>query len=113
MAGRSREPSGRAVPARKDVVLRLAHCCYATASNAASINGSQCAPTPDPRCGLFHVPLQVRVQKSRRVQADLFMSLHADAFYTPTPKSQRVCPQRRRRLQQRGALDGAMKTRRT
>lgn len=30
----------------------------------------------------FFVPLQVRVQKARRVQADLFISLHADAFFT-------------------------------
>lgn len=28
----------------------------------------------------FFVPLQVRVQKSRRVKADLFVSIHADAF---------------------------------
>jgi N-acetylmuramoyl-L-alanine amidase len=31
----------------------------------------------------FFVPLQVRVQKARRVQADLFVSIHADAFFTP------------------------------
>ena len=28
----------------------------------------------------YFVPLQVRVQKARRVQADLFVSIHADAF---------------------------------
>ena len=33
----------------------------------------------------FFVPLQVRVEKARRVQAALFVSLHADAFYTPDP----------------------------
>jgi N-acetylmuramoyl-L-alanine amidase len=31
----------------------------------------------------FFVPLHVRVQKARRVQADLFVSIHADAFFTP------------------------------
>lgn len=31
----------------------------------------------------FFVPLGVRVQKARRVDADLFMSIHADAFTTP------------------------------
>jgi N-acetylmuramoyl-L-alanine amidase len=31
----------------------------------------------------FFVPLQDRVRKARRVQADLFVSIHADAFITP------------------------------
>ena len=31
----------------------------------------------------FFVPLQDRVKKARRVQADLFVSIHADAFITP------------------------------
>ncbi len=31
----------------------------------------------------FFVPLQERVRKARRVQADLFVSVHADAFFTP------------------------------
>jgi N-acetylmuramoyl-L-alanine amidase len=31
----------------------------------------------------FFVPLHQRVQKARRVQADLFVSIHADAFMTP------------------------------
>jgi N-acetylmuramoyl-L-alanine amidase len=31
----------------------------------------------------FFVPLQERVRKARRVQADLFISIHADAFLTP------------------------------
>jgi N-acetylmuramoyl-L-alanine amidase len=38
----------------------------------------------------FFVPLQVRVQKAQRVQADLFISLHADAFYTPRPQGASV-----------------------
>jgi N-acetylmuramoyl-L-alanine amidase len=31
----------------------------------------------------FFVPLQERVRKARRVQADLFVSIHADAFFKP------------------------------
>ena len=38
----------------------------------------------------FFVPLQVRVQKARRVQADLFISIHADAFFTPRPQGASV-----------------------
>lgn len=38
----------------------------------------------------FFVPLQVRVQKAQRVQADLFISLHADAFFSPRPQGASV-----------------------
>ncbi|QHE87050.1 N-acetylmuramoyl-L-alanine amidase [Hydrogenophaga sp. BPS33] len=38
----------------------------------------------------FFVPLQVRVQKAQRVQADLFISIHADAFMTPKPQGASV-----------------------
>src|ERR1700686_24381 len=38
----------------------------------------------------FFVPLSVRVQKARRVQADLFISIHADAFTTPTARGSSV-----------------------
>ena len=36
----------------------------------------------------FFVPLHIRVQKARKVQADLFISIHADDFFTErrTPK---------------------------
>jgi N-acetylmuramoyl-L-alanine amidase len=36
------------------------------------------------------VPLHIRVQKARRVQADLFVSIHADAFLTPTARGASV-----------------------
>ena len=38
----------------------------------------------------FFVPLHVRVQKARRVQADLFVSIHADAFFTPSARGASV-----------------------
>ncbi len=38
----------------------------------------------------FFVPLQDRVRKARRVQADLFVSLHADAFLTPEARGASV-----------------------
>jgi N-acetylmuramoyl-L-alanine amidase len=38
----------------------------------------------------FFVPLQERVAKARRVQADLFMSIHADAFITPAARGASV-----------------------
>jgi N-acetylmuramoyl-L-alanine amidase len=36
------------------------------------------------------VPLQQRVAKARRVQADLFVSIHADAFISPTARGSSV-----------------------
>lgn len=38
----------------------------------------------------FFVPLNERVRKARRVQADLFVSIHADAFITPKAKGASV-----------------------
>ena len=38
----------------------------------------------------FFVPLHVRVQKAQRVQADLFVSIHADAFITPQARGASV-----------------------
>jgi N-acetylmuramoyl-L-alanine amidase len=50
----------------------------------------------------YFVPLHARVQKARRVQADLFISIHADAFYTPRPQGASVFA-----LSERGASSGA------
>ena len=38
----------------------------------------------------FFVPLQMRVQKARRVQSDLFVSIHADAFIKPDARGASV-----------------------
>ncbi|MES2025950.1 MAG: N-acetylmuramoyl-L-alanine amidase [Pseudomonadota bacterium] len=42
------------------------------------------------RDGDYFVPLHVRVQKARKVQADLFVSIHADAFVQPTANGSSV-----------------------
>ncbi len=38
----------------------------------------------------YFVPLGERVRRARRVQADLFVSIHADAFYTPQARGASV-----------------------
>jgi len=72
----------------KNVVLQLAFLLR-DRINAASVKGNPMRAYLT-RDGDFFVPLHVRVQKARRVQADLFVSLHADAFYTPAPQGASV-----------------------
>lgn len=42
------------------------------------------------RDGDYFVPLGERVRRARRVQADLLVSIHADAFFTPTARGASV-----------------------
>jgi len=72
----------------KDVVLQLAHRLRARI-NATIVNGNAMRAFLT-RDSDFFVPLHVRVDKARRVQADLFTSLHADAFFTPNPQGASV-----------------------
>jgi len=90
-AGHGGEDPGAIGPGgtrEKDVVLRLAHMLRERI-NATSVNGNAMRAYLT-RDADFFVPLQVRVQKARRVQADLFVSLHADAFFTPDPQGASV-----------------------
>jgi len=68
----------------KDVVLAIAH-------RLKKLIDAQ----PNMRAYLtrdkdFFVPLGVRVQKARRVKADLFVSIHADAFTRPSARGSSV-----------------------
>jgi N-acetylmuramoyl-L-alanine amidase len=72
----------------KDVVLQIAHRLRERI-NASVINGNPMRAYLT-RDADFFVPLHQRVQKARRVQADLFVSIHADAFITPTARGASV-----------------------
>lgn len=72
----------------KDVVLQIAHRLRERI-NATTLKGSPMRAYLT-RDADFFVPLQVRVQKAQRVQADLFISIHADAFLTPQARGASV-----------------------
>jgi N-acetylmuramoyl-L-alanine amidase len=84
----------------KDIVLRVAHKLRERI-NGSSINGNPMRAFLT-RDADFFVPLQVRVQKAQRVQADLFISIHADAFTTPAARGASVFA-----LSERGATSTA------
>ncbi|MDP4621885.1 MAG: N-acetylmuramoyl-L-alanine amidase [Hydrogenophaga sp.] len=54
------------------------------------------------RDGDFFVPLHERVRKAQRVNADLFISIHADAFFSPRPQGASIYA-----LSTRGATSAA------
>ena len=68
----------------KDVVLQIA------LRLASRINQQPNMRAYLTRDADFFVPLHIRVQKARRVQADLFISIHADAFFTARPQGASV-----------------------
>ncbi len=72
----------------KDVVLSIGHLLRERI-NATTVNGNPMRAFMT-RDADFFVPLGVRVEKARRVQADLFVSLHADAFITPQARGASV-----------------------
>ena len=72
----------------KDVVLNIAKMLR-DRINASSIHGNPMRAFLT-RDADFFMPLHVRVQKARRVQADLFVSIHADAFFTPQARGASV-----------------------
>lgn len=72
----------------KDVVLKVAHLLRERI-NASSVGGNPMRAYLT-RDGDYFVPLGSRVEKARRVQADLFVSIHADAFTTPSARGASV-----------------------
>ncbi|RYZ04421.1 MAG: N-acetylmuramoyl-L-alanine amidase [Comamonadaceae bacterium] len=84
----------------KDIVLQVAFKLR-DRINASTINGNPMRAFLT-RDADFFVPLHVRVQKARRVQADLFVSIHADAFTTPAARGASVFA-----LSQNGASSSA------
>ena len=72
----------------KDVVLRIAQKLRERI-NAGSVGGSPMRAFLTREADYF-VPLHQRVQKARRVQADLLVSIHADAFFTPEARGASV-----------------------
>ena len=68
----------------KDVVLAVA---LALREKLNAVPGMRVMMTRDAD---FFVPLQDRVRKARRVQADLFVSIHADAFFRPEARGASV-----------------------
>ena len=89
--GHGGEDPGAIGPAgtrEKDVVLRVAHLLR-DRINATTVGGNPMRAYLT-RDGDYFVPLGTRVQKARRVQADLFVSIHADAFTTPEARGASV-----------------------
>lgn len=84
----------------KDVVLRIANLLR-NRINATRINGVPMRAFMT-RDADFFVPLGTRVAKARRVQADLFISIHADAFTRPAASGASVYV-----LSQKGATSTA------
>jgi N-acetylmuramoyl-L-alanine amidase len=84
--GHGGEDPGAIGPAgtyEKDVVLQVAYKLR-DRINATKVNGHPMRAFLT-RDADFFVPLNVRVRKAQRVRADLFISIHADAFFTPKP----------------------------
>jgi N-acetylmuramoyl-L-alanine amidase len=76
----------------KDVVLQIARRMRERINN--TVIKTKHGPLPMraylTRDADFFVPLNQRVEKARRVQADLFVSIHADAFLTPDARGASV-----------------------
>ena len=89
--GHGGEDPGAVGPAgtrEKDVVLKVAHLLRERI-NATTVGGNPMRAYLT-RDGDYFVPLGTRVQKAQRVQADLFVSIHADAFTNPAARGASV-----------------------
>jgi N-acetylmuramoyl-L-alanine amidase len=76
----------------KDVVLQIAHRMRdrINSTTIKTKHGNLPMRAYLTRDADFFVPLNQRVEKARRVQADLFISIHADAFLTPDARGASV-----------------------
>jgi N-acetylmuramoyl-L-alanine amidase len=86
--GHGGEEPGAIGPNGTDVVLKIA-LKLQERINKSTVNGNplRAFMTRDKD---YFVPLHKRVEKARRVQSDLLISLHADAFYTARPQGASV-----------------------
>jgi N-acetylmuramoyl-L-alanine amidase len=75
---------GRSGSREKDVVLAIARRLKSKLEQQPNVRVMLT------RDGDYFVPLHVRVQKARKVQADLFVSIHADAWVEPTARGSSV-----------------------
>jgi N-acetylmuramoyl-L-alanine amidase len=84
--------SGPSGTREKDIVLKIAHRLRDRINNTVikTKHGNLPMRAYLTRDADYFVPLQQRVEKARRVQADLFISIHADAFQTPQAKGASV-----------------------
>jgi len=76
--------SGKNGSREKDIVLAIAKRLKAKLEEAPNMRVMLT------RDGDYFVPLGKRVEKARKVQADLFVSIHADAFVQPTARGSSV-----------------------
>jgi len=87
---------GRKGTLEKDVTLAIAQKLKERIDNEPNMRAVLT------RDGDFFIPLHMRVAKARRVRADLFVSIHADAFIKPSANGSSVFA-----LSERGATSAA------
>jgi N-acetylmuramoyl-L-alanine amidase len=68
----------------KDVVLAIARRLDALFDAEPGFRGEMV------RSGDYYIPLRARTEKARAARADMFVSIHADAFRTPQPRGASV-----------------------
>lgn len=76
--------SGATGSREKDITLKIAKRLKAVIDKEPNMRGELI------RKGDYYVPLRARVAKARKLQADLFISIHADAFKKETARGSSV-----------------------
>ena len=87
---------GRAGTSEKDITLAIARRLKTRIDRERNMRAVLI------RDGDYYIPLHMRVHKARRVNADLFVSIHADAFIKPHARGSSVFA-----LSERGATSAA------